>query len=160
MTTAPVHLSYLALPGMVERGYGRIINVASVAGITPGSPGSTLYGGIKSFLIQFSETLHMEYAAQGVHVCGLCPGFTWSEFHDVMETRESANALPGFMWLDAKDVAEEGYKAVMDGKPMHINGWVYKIINGLVKFLPRSLVRRLTGGVSKKARLGNEESAT
>jgi hypothetical protein len=151
MVLAPLHLCHLFLPGMRERGYGRIINVSSMAGLTPGTAGSTLYGGIKSSLIQFSETLHMENIDAGVHVTALCPGFTWSEFHDVMETREAANQLPGFMWLNAKDVAEQGFAAVMRGHVVYVNGWVYKIAAVLLKVLPRSLALFLAGQFTSKS---------
>ncbi len=158
MATAPLHLSYLFLPGMVEKGFGRIINVSSVSGIVPGSPGSTLYGGIKSLLIQFSETLHMEYARFGIHVCAVCPGFTWSEFHDVMKTRENMNTMPKIIWLKAEDVARQGYDGVMKGNPMVVNGWQYKLVTSIIKVLPRGLVRRMSGGTSKRARMQKNES--
>ena len=76
-------LTYRLLPGMIERGYGRIINVASLAGLVPAPAGHTLYGASKAFLIKFSEALSNEVRRHNVHVTALCPGFTWSEFHDV-----------------------------------------------------------------------------
>ena len=80
-------LTHRLLPGMIARRYGRIINVASLAGLVPGSAGHTLYGATKALLIKFSESLAMEGLPHNVHVTALCPGFTYSEFHDVNGTR-------------------------------------------------------------------------
>ena len=66
------------LPGMRERRRGAIINVASMAGLVPGSAGSTLYGGAKSMLIKFSQSLSLETSGRGIRVQALCPGFTHS----------------------------------------------------------------------------------
>ncbi len=79
-------LTHKVLPGMVERGFGRIVNVASLAGLAPGAAGHTLYAATKSFLVKFSQSLHLETQGAGVHVSALCPGFTYSEFHDVNGT--------------------------------------------------------------------------
>src|SRR3954467_9754021 len=81
MMTAPCELVYKLLPGMQQRGFGRIANIASLAGHIPGSAGHTLYGASKAFLIKFSQSLALENTSTGVHVCAVCPGFTYSEFH-------------------------------------------------------------------------------
>ncbi len=83
LMTAPCHLAYLLLPGMQQRGYGRIANIASLAGHVPGSAGHTMYAASKAFLIKFSQSLALENRTRGVNVCAVCPGFTYSEFHDV-----------------------------------------------------------------------------
>ena len=67
------------LPGMLARRFGRIVNVASLAGLAPGLAGSTLYASAKAFLIKFSQSLHLETHGTGVHVNALCPGFTYTE---------------------------------------------------------------------------------
>ena len=103
-------------PGMLERGYGRVINVASLAGLVPAPAGHTLYGATKAFLIKFSEALAHEGRAHGVHVTALCPGFTLSEFHDVTGTRDQMNRLPRWLWMDAPTVARMGFDAV-DARP-------------------------------------------
>lgn len=153
MLTAPAHLCYLFLPGMVERGFGRILNVSSLSGLLPSSPGSSMYGGIKSFLIQLSETLAIEYEGTGVHITALCPGFTYSEFHDVMKTRRAVSRMPNAMWMDADTVAEQGYQAVMAGKTIYVNGWVNKCLAVLAQLVPRSLARLIFGALSRKARI-------
>lgn len=136
MLTAPLELCYLVLPAMRERKFGRIINVASLAGHLPGSMGHTLYGADKSFLIKFSQSLNLENAAKGVHVSALCPGFTYSEFHDVNSTRDMVSKMPNYMWQTAQQVAKEGYQAVEKNAPVRVTGKVNKTIAAVVKLLP------------------------
>ncbi len=153
MATAPVHLAWLLLPGMLDRGRGHIINVASVAGLIPGSAGHTLYAAVKAFLIKFSQSLALEYRGRGVHSCAVCPGFTWSEFHDVNGSRELMNKLPKRMWLDADRVAREGVDAVLRGKVVQVSGWQYKAIHAMTKFLPERLLLRMSARRSAQFRV-------
>jgi short-subunit dehydrogenase len=125
---------------MIDRGYGRIINVASLAGLVPAPAGHTLYAASKAFLIKFSESLAHEVRRHGVYVTAVCPGFTLSEFHDVTGTRAAVSRMPGFMWMSAADVAQQGFAAVMAGEPMIINGRVNRAIATLVRVLPQRLV--------------------
>jgi short-subunit dehydrogenase len=141
MVTAVLDLTYRLLPGMIERGWGRIINVASVAGMVPSPAGHTLYGASKAFLIRFSEALAAENMSKGVNTTAVCPGFTWSEFHDVTGTRDRMNNMPGFMWLKAGDVAREGYDAVMKGHSVVVNGRIYQFLVWLTAAVPRSVSR-------------------
>ena len=140
MVVAVAELTHRLLPGMIERRYGRIINVASLAGLVPAPAGHTLYAAAKAFLIKFSEALSHEVRRHGVFVTALCPGFTLSEFHDVTGTRASVNKLPRFMWLSSHDVARHGYDAVMAGKPIVITGRVNAAIATLVRILPQRVV--------------------
>jgi short-subunit dehydrogenase len=140
MVTAVAELTYRLLPPMIERRYGRIINVASLAGLVPAPAGHTLYGASKAFVIKFSESLSHEVRAHGVNVTALCPGFTFSEFHDVLGTREQVKRLPPWMWLDAATVAQQGYDAVMAGIPIYVNGRVNRTFATLVRVLPQRLV--------------------
>ena len=143
MVTGVAELTYLFLQGMLDRGYGRIINVASVAGLVPTPGGHTLYAATKAFLIKFSESLGHEVRARGVHVTALCPGFTRSEFHDVTGNREQMNQMPAWLWLDAARVAREGHDAVMAGLPIYVNGRIYRAIVALVQFSPAWLIRAI-----------------
>ncbi len=152
LMTAPAHLTRLFLPGMIERGYGRVLNVASLNGLVPSSPGQSLYAGAKSFLIQFSQTVRAETAGTGVYVSALCPGFTWSEFHDVTNTRQAMNKLPKYMWLDAPTVARQGYDALMKNQPVCVTGAVNKIIAAAAKLAPRRLALFLTARQFSKFR--------
>ncbi|HVZ22272.1 MAG TPA: SDR family oxidoreductase [Vicinamibacterales bacterium] len=144
LVVAVAELTHRLLPGMLDRGYGRIINVASVAGMVPSPAGHTLYGASKAFVIKFSESLAQEVGARGVHVTALCPGFTYSEFHDVTGTRERMNGLPAWMWLDAASVARMGYDAVMAGQPVCVTGRLYRAITTLARIMPASLVERVS----------------
>lgn len=139
LVTAPCELAHRLAPDMVVRKRGYIVNIASLAGMIPGSAGATLYGASKSFMVQFSRSLHLELEKEGVNVTAVCPGFTYSEFHDVTGTREQVSKMPEFMWMTADAVAEEGYQAVMRNKPVHINGRVNKGVALLAKYLPDQL---------------------
>jgi short-subunit dehydrogenase len=152
LMTAPAELAWRMLPGMRQRGYGRIINVASLAGHVPGSAGHTMYAASKAYLIKFSQSLALENRHLGVNVCALCPGFTWSEFHDVTGTRELMNKLPGFMWQTAEVVVREGHDAVERGEVVHVTGGMNRFIKALVKLLPDRLALWLSARESKRYR--------
>ena len=138
MVTAVTELCHRVLPYMRLQSWGRIINLSSVAAFSP--PGaSLLYTGIKSYVLSISQSLDMELKPQGIHVTALCPGFTHSEFHDIMGTRNAANNLPNVLWQQPEDVVREGWAAVMKGKPVCVPGTVNKIIASSVRPLPISL---------------------
>lgn len=140
MVTAPCELAHAVLPGMVERRFGRIVNVASVAGLLPGAAGHTLYAGAKSLMIRFSESLHLEAAPHGVHVTALCPGFTLTEFHDVNATRARVTAAtPRWAWSQAAPVAEAGWRAAEANRPICVTGFAYQAICALARLVPESL---------------------
>jgi short-subunit dehydrogenase len=135
MVTAVTELTHLVVPGMRKRGWGRVINLSSLAAFQP--PGaSLLYTGIKTYVLNMSQALDMELKPYGVNVTALCPGFTRSEFHDVMGTRSQANSLPGVMWQDADDVAREGWDAVMKGKPVCVPGSLNKVLSASMRPIP------------------------
>lgn len=151
MLTAPVELARLAAPGMVERGFGRILNVASLAGQMPATGGDTLYGPIKSFLIKASHGLHLELRGTGVHVTALCPGYTLTEFHDVNGTRaEVSSAYPAWMWQSAEHVARVGYAACEANRPKVTPGAMNILLAGLGKHLPDGVALRMVGGHAKR----------
>lgn len=95
-----VRLTRAALPGMLDRARGGIINVASIAAFSPFS--GPMYSGTKSFLVMFSENLHGEARDKGVVVQALCPGFTHTEFHEVAGMDKSA--LPKGLWMTSERV--------------------------------------------------------
>lgn len=152
LLTAPTELTWRLLPGMRERGYGRIINVASLAGHVPAPAGHTLYAASKAYLIKFSQSLALENQPRGVHVSALCPGFTWSEFHDVTQTRDKMDKLPGFMWLSADEVVLQGIAAVERGQSVYIPGRVNRAIKSFVQLIPDSLAMWLSARESKRYR--------
>lgn len=135
MVTAVTELTHLAAPGMKQRGYGRIVNLSSLAAFSP--PGeSLLYSGIKSYVLQMSQSLDMELKPHGVHVTALCPGFTHTEFHQEMGTADAAAKLPKILWQDADDVVREGWAAVNAGKPVCVPGNVNKVLSHMNRPVP------------------------
>jgi short-subunit dehydrogenase len=152
LMTAPAELCHLFLPAMRERGRGRIVNVASLAGLVPAPAGHTLYAASKAYLIKFSQALSLENLAYGVHVLASCPGFTYSEFHDVTGTREQMKGLPSWMWMDADEVVRDALAAVARGESIRVSGRVNRTIKGLLKLLPDRLAERLVSGRGKDFR--------
>ncbi|MGA1342361.1 MAG: SDR family NAD(P)-dependent oxidoreductase [Hyphomonas sp.] len=155
--TAPIELTHRLLPGMGVRKFGRIINVASLAGYAPGGAGHTLYASVKSGLIKFSESIHAECAAIGytdIHCTALCPGFTWSEFHDVNGTREATGQMPKWLWMDPEPVVAAGIEAVNRGQPVVVPGAPNKVLAVLTRILPeplgRAMVRSQTSRLRRK----------
>lgn len=135
MVTAVTELTHRVIPGMKNRRWGRIVNLSSLAAVSPPGEG-LLYTGIKTYVLNMSQSLDMELKPHGIHVTALCPGFTHSEFHDVMGTRDAADRLPGFMWQQPEDVVSEGWAAVMAGKPVCVPGVVNKISAAAMRPIP------------------------
>ena len=152
MVTAVADLTHRFLPGMVARRYGRIINVASLAGLVPATAGHTLYAASKAMLITFSQSLALEMIANNVHVTALCPGFTFSEFHDVNGMRQQVSQLPSFMWMDADTVARQGYDAVMRGDIVYVNGRVNRSIAFITRIAPQWFIMRVVKRAARKFR--------
>lgn len=140
-TLAPLRLSLAALPGLLRRNAGGIINVSSVAAFLA-SPGSVTYCATKAYLTVWSEGLAIELKDTGVRVQALCPGFTYSEFHQRMGAPR--RRAPAFMWLSAREVVSASLRALDRGGPaVCIPGWQYRAIVGALRLLPRGLVGRL-----------------
>lgn len=129
---AAVRLIRAALPGMVARGNGGIINVSSIASLLP-MPGNATYGATKSYLNFFTGSLNAELEGTGVRVQALCPGFTYSEFHDVAKVDRST--IPAFLWLQAEQVVQESLAGLREGREMVVPGGFYKLL-ALVIRLP------------------------
>ncbi|MFO1014063.1 MAG: SDR family oxidoreductase [Caulobacteraceae bacterium] len=153
MTVAPCELAHKVIGGMIERRFGRIINVASLAGLAPGTPGATLYAASKAFLVKFSQSLHLEVKDSGVHVSALCPGFTYSEFHDVTQTRAEVTAdVPAWMWMGADEVAAAGYEAAEANRAICVTGAPNKAIAALAKLAPDEWLMALVSGRARRMR--------
>lgn len=138
MMSSLTQLCYLFSKDMKARGYGRILNVSSVAAFAP-EWGGSLYGAAKAYVKHFSEALDLELKPHNVYCMALCPGFTVSEFHDVMGVRSAVSKLPKWMWMDAKTVATQGYKALMRGEVTFITGVVNKTMVTAFELLPRKV---------------------
>lgn len=133
---ATSRLSHAALPGMVARGRGAIVNVSSVAGFLPAAISST-YGATKCWMNAFTEGLSLELKTAGspVKVQALCPGFTYTEFHDVAGM--DRGVIPAWLWLKAEDVVAASLDGLERGTLFVVPGWIYKLIVRLVPALPR-----------------------
>jgi short-subunit dehydrogenase len=154
MVAAVCELTWYLLPSMQKRGKGYVINVSSLAGMVPGSAGHTLYGASKAFLVGFSQSLAAENRTTGVRVSALCPGFTYSEFHDVSGTRELVSRMPSWMWMRADEVVTFGIDSVMSEclRVVAIPGRVNRLIARLMACLPAGVTYRLTSRMSHRFR--------
>ena len=138
-----VKLSHLFYPAMKKAGTGGILQVASLAGLAPPTAGHTLYGPMKSFVIKFAHSLHLEAKDFGVHVTAVCPGFTYTEFHDVNGTRSRMNSLSKSLWMTADEVVRQSLTALENNKPVKINGWRNQLIALMTRLFPDKLIRAL-----------------
>jgi short-subunit dehydrogenase len=139
---APMRLMHAALTGMVARGRGSIINVASVSGFGQ-NPGSVSYSATKTWMNSFTQGIYMELKSAGspVRVQALCPGFTLSEFHDTMHW--DRKQVPDWMWMSADEVVETSLRALDRGQLFVIPGWRYRLLVFIVGALPRGLYQKL-----------------
>ena len=138
--TSLVHLTGLILPTMINRGNGKIMNVASTAAFQPG-PNMAVYYATKSFVLSFSKALYRELKDKNITVTALCPGPTKTEFQKRARMEninlERSKLMP---YMSAEKVAIAGYKGLMKGKKVVIPGLLNKIGTKLVKIFPESLV--------------------
>jgi hypothetical protein len=139
---ATMRLTRAALPGMVARQRGGVINVSSLSAFYP-APGNASYTASKAFLNNFSQSLQMDLANGGVYIQALCPGFTYSEFHDSGEYHNFKRAdLPGFLWMTAESVVSESLRSLGTGVVICVPGSLYKLA---VLFARTGLVNPLVG---------------
>jgi uncharacterized protein len=152
LLTAPLELAHKTLPGMLERRFGRIVNIASLAGLIPGSAGHTLYSAVKAALIKASQSMNAECQRTGVNVTAVCPGFTYSEFHDVNGTRDQVSQMPKWMWKSADEVAEIGFQANERDQAVVVTGGANKGIATIAKLLPDPIGEAIVRGNSSRFR--------
>jgi uncharacterized protein len=136
---ATMRLTHAALGNMVPRDLGAVINVASVAGFVRG-PGSVSYCATKSWMNIFSEGLYVELHGMGSHVKvqTLCPGFTYSEFHDRMAIPRDRVAGKS-LWMNAEQVVDASLAGLRSGRLYVIPGWRYRLLTSLISKLPSRL---------------------
>jgi short-subunit dehydrogenase len=148
---ATVRLMHAALRNLVPKGQGGIINVASVGGFAA-APRSVSYNATKAWMINFTEGIAADLAVKGspVRVQALCPGFTLSEFHDVIHMDRSA--IPKSLWMTADFVVNESLRAFDRGKLIVVPGWRYKVLVAGLKVVPSVLLRRLTRSGTQRYR--------
>jgi short-subunit dehydrogenase len=138
---ALTHLTKLVLPGMLARGKGRILNVASLAGFTPG-PGMAVYYATKAYVLSFSEALATELAGRGVTVTVLAPGPTVTGFGATAGAGDS-RLFKGPMVKDVRFVARAGYEGMLKGKRIVIPGFMNKALVQSLRVSPRAMIARI-----------------
>lgn len=147
--TTLTQFTKLYLQDMVKRKNGRIMNVASTAAFQSG-PTMAVYYATKAYVLSFSEAIDNEVRDKGVTVTTLCPGATESGFQAAAKMEESA-LVKGKKLPSSKEVAEYGYKAMMQGKTVAIHGFMNSMMANAVRFIPRSVVVKLTRKIQNKA---------
>ena len=135
----PMRLTHAALGVMLERGHGRIVNVASVAAFIPRST----YAACKGWLVSFSRWANGRYAPRGVTVTAVCPGYTHTNFHERLGLTPGEEGIPDAMWLDARTVVAESLRDVARGKPVSVPSLRYKVLVALARFAPPALAARM-----------------
>ncbi|HNT75085.1 MAG TPA: SDR family oxidoreductase [Anaerolineae bacterium] len=138
--TALTHLTMLLLPEMLQRGSGRILNVASTGGFAP-APFNAIYCATKAYVLNFSEAIARDLEHTGVSVTCLCPGPTRTDFArraDIENIR-----LFRLSSMNASQVAQAGYAGMLKGKTTVVPGLFNKLLALSIRFTPRRLVTRL-----------------
>ena len=138
LVIAVMRITHSAMPGMLQRERGGVINVSSVAGWMS----SGTYSSAKAWVTSFSESLATRHKKSNVHGMALCPGYTRTEFHARanMETK----TIPNWMWLDVDAAVAKSLKDFKNGKTISVPGMQYKVLSLVAQYLPRPLVRKLS----------------
>lgn len=139
LVKVPMRLAHAALGSMLDRGWGRIVNVASVAGFIPFST----YGACKRWLISFSAWANDQYEGHGVTVTAVCPGFTHTRFHERMGLPEREIGLPGWLWLDAGEVVAAALRDIDRGRALSVPTIRYKTAVLLSRIVPPGLIAHM-----------------
>lgn len=135
---ASLRLTHAALPTMLERARGRIVNVASVAGFVPRGT----YGAAKGWLISFSRWANVVYRPRGVSVTAICPGFVHTNFHERLGLPPGQEGVAPGLWLDAATVVREGLRDAARGRSVSIPSARYKLLVAASRLLPDGVVVR------------------
>jgi uncharacterized protein len=146
--TALTELTRLFMPAMIARRSGSIMNVASTAGFQPG-PLMAVYYATKAYVISFSEAIANELQHSGVTLTCFCPGATHTGFAKRAGT-ENARLFKRFGAMSAETVAQEGYRAVMEGRTLAISGVHNWLVAQSTRFAPRKMVTAISRWVAEK----------
>ena len=145
---AVVRLTHTVVQGMVHRGRGGVINLASVVAFQP-FPHFAVYAATKAFVLSFTEALAEEVRGTGVRVLALCPGSVTTEI-DVFAYNEGLlGKLPS---LTAEQVVKTGLKALDNGRVVRVVGGFNRLLPFMGRFMPRLVIRRLMGATVKPPR--------
>jgi uncharacterized protein len=133
---ALMELTHAALPGMIDRGVGAVLNIASIAGFQP-LPGMAVYSATKAFVQTFSEAVHEELHGTGVSCTALCPGPVPTEWADIADAQQWSI---GIAQVSPSDVAKEAIAGMMEGRRSVVPGLVPKVVSVGGRFAPRSVL--------------------
>jgi uncharacterized protein len=151
---AVMRLTLAALPGMVSRERGSIINVSSVAGFGAAMPGST-YPASKAWVTNFSESVALSVRRFGVRVMALCPGYVRTEFHQ--RAGINMSKTPEWLWLDADELVRDALRDLRRGKVVSVPDWKYKVAVFALRHLPRRVLQRVARDT--RGRIGRDTPA-
>lgn len=147
---ALVRLTHAALPGMIARGSGTVLNISSVAGFQP-LPYSATYAATKAFVTSFGESVAEEVRSAGVTVTTSCPGFTRTGFQARSGIGEAGDdRIPRFAWMTADAVAGATLDAARRGDPLCVPGTGYKALVAVSRPAPLWLRRRVTARLTRR----------
>ena len=141
------------IPGMIARGGGSIINIASLAAFSPGVAGNSLYPGAKSLVLKFSQALDAEYRARGIKVTAVCPGFTTTEFAAQAGIAEIIQREPRLLSQTPQQVVRAAMAANRAGRVVVVPGLHNQLAAFLMRRLPEALVRAIIAAGSAKYHL-------
>jgi short-subunit dehydrogenase len=139
LVTAPLRLTHAVLPGMIERGHGAILNVASIAAHL----GDSTYAAHKRWLVEFTNALAGQLRGTGVTATVVLPGMTRTEFHSKPTLEHYRDELPEFAWLSAEQVVSSALTGVRRGSVMVTPSVRYAAAGTLAKFTPKAVTRRM-----------------
>ncbi len=145
---ALVRLTRAALPGMIQRKSGAIINVSSMAALQP-APYNATYGATKAFVNSFTEAIHEELRGSGVRVQALCPGFTRTEFQQ--RAGVDVSRVPQAAWMAPEAVVESSLAGLRRGDLVYVPGLANRVVSTLVSAVPRSLSRRVAAALVRSS---------
>ena len=142
--TSVIALTKKYINDMISNGGGKIMIVSSVAAYAPASSLQSLYGPVKTFMNRFSEALSF-YKKFGITSTAVCPGYTVTNFHTASGVQAEMDSVPSFLKKSAKRIAEEGVDAMFKGKKISVPTKTWKVIVFLLKILPHSVFRLVSG---------------
>lgn len=137
-----VNMTYQFMRPMITRGYGKIVNVGSIASFMP-TPNFATYGASKAFVLSFTEGVAEELRGSGVSITCVCPGMTDTKMLDHADGFEKY--IPGFLKADPAELTRQAYKACMKGDVVFLDKLANKVLVQLATHYPRWLVRGVNG---------------
>ncbi|MGO1284643.1 MAG: SDR family NAD(P)-dependent oxidoreductase [Brachybacterium sp.] len=135
----PMRLMHAALPGMLARRSGAILNISSASAVMPRST----YAAVKSWQVMFSRWASSRYRSRGVTVTAVCPGYTHTDFHARLGLAKGEEGIPDWLWLEAPRVVSESLRDVARGKAVSVPSRRYKAIYTAARLAPTGLMAKL-----------------